>query len=294
MSSSYPCLSVVIPFHGRFEQVNEAARSASGFGDPRIEVLLVDDASSPRAQLSDFDVSELSNIRLLRTEKNLGGGGARNLAIDAARGAWIAFLDSDDVWPPDGWQIRLKLCEELGDETVAIYGQASVVGISEARTLPIRGPDKGGLIAKYLFVQHGLIQTSTLMVPASVAKTVRFDDGLRKHQDLDFCLRLEEAGVGFKFLEQPFAEWRIDFRPDRTTLRVAPEESLLWIRRWKHRVPFRCRMGFVAHQIVPQWLRSGRLLIPIGALVLSSIVFAVSPLDVARIMKWGVKSRCRP
>lgn len=292
MDEGTPLVSVIIPFRGRFALVAEALRSLRIDDHPDMEVVLVDDASEPPATLDRFGVVPNERVRLIRTEKNLGGGGARNLGIDASRGRWIAFLDSDDVWIPEEISTRLRLCVE--DRHSVVYGRVRAVGLGKERLLPDRAPRSGETLQDYLFLHHGLIQTSTIMLRAEVAKQVRFDDFLRKHQDLDFCLRLESRGHEFHYCDRVLAEWRIDPREDRTTLGVNPEASLSWVRSRKQELTLRCRLAFLVHQVVPQWLRSGRLLVPLATLLAAMACFSVTPPVAARVLKWGVASRCRP
>ncbi len=293
MAEIDPLISVVIPFRGRFDLVAEALHSIRKHPSKRMEILLVDDGSVPPAELNNLGVDGDEQVCLLRSETNVGGGAARNIGIDAAKGKWIAFLDSDDVWISEEMQIRFQLSESADVGCVAIFGRVKVVGQGKPRILPDRGPKPGESMSDYLFLHHGLIQTSTVMVRADIAKKIRFDDKLRKHQDLDFCLRLEDAGHGIQFCEHVLAEWRIDMRPDRTTLKSDPAVSLAWIRSRKGTLSLRSRLAFQVHQVVPQWLRAGKLLAPTVTLLAAAVCSSVSPINAARIFKWGILSRCR-
>ncbi|MCL2689692.1 MAG: glycosyltransferase [Chitinispirillia bacterium] len=60
-------------------------------------------------------------VKLIRSPKNRGSSGARNLAMENAVGQYYAFLDSDDIWDADYLERMRKHIEENRDETVAIY-----------------------------------------------------------------------------------------------------------------------------------------------------------------------------
>lgn len=102
-------VSVIMPAHNARETVAYAVRSALGQTWPDIEVIVVDDASTD-------DTWEVLNsvrdprIRLLRNDHNLGEGLARNAAVAAARGEWVAMLDADDAWEAQ----RLERLLDLG------------------------------------------------------------------------------------------------------------------------------------------------------------------------------------
>jgi len=98
-ASDAPRVSVVIPVYNREAYVGEAIESilAQTFAD--FELLVIDDGSADRSR----DVARRyqdRRMRLLCHEQNQGLPRTRNAGMDAARGAYVAFLDSDDVALP--------------------------------------------------------------------------------------------------------------------------------------------------------------------------------------------------
>lgn len=90
--------SVIIPVYNRAEIVGEAIRSVLDQSVEDFEVIVVDDGSTDgTAEVVREQYG--SEVRLLRQE-NKGPGAARNRGIEAARGDFVTFLDSDDVWFP--------------------------------------------------------------------------------------------------------------------------------------------------------------------------------------------------
>ena len=91
-------VSVIIPVHDRKDVVGRAIRSVQAQTWRDFELIVVDDGSSdgtPERVLDDFSADDLT---LLRLPVCRGVSAARNHGIAAARGDWIAFLDSDDEW----------------------------------------------------------------------------------------------------------------------------------------------------------------------------------------------------
>ncbi|TDR57259.1 glycosyl transferase family 2 [Halomonas ventosae] len=73
------------------------------------EMIIVDDCSPDNAnQLVESYVAKDSRIKLIKLDENAGAAVARNVAIRAAQGRFIAFLDSDDRWLPD--KLEKQLC----------------------------------------------------------------------------------------------------------------------------------------------------------------------------------------
>lgn len=88
-------ISVVIPVHGRLPQLREAV--ATALSEDPLEVIVVDDASPDPVTLDALNLYD-PRIVIARLAVNQGAAAARNHGVQMARGAWVAFLDSDDVW----------------------------------------------------------------------------------------------------------------------------------------------------------------------------------------------------
>ncbi|MBD3243330.1 MAG: glycosyltransferase [Chitinivibrionales bacterium] len=98
MDPSQPLISVVIPTYNRRSYITEAIDSVLAQTYDDYEVVVVDDGSTDgtREALEQYAHA----IRYVYQE-NAGCAAARNTGLEHARGRWIAFLDSDDVWLPD-------------------------------------------------------------------------------------------------------------------------------------------------------------------------------------------------
>ena len=103
-------VSVVIPTFNRAWIIGEALQSvfAQTFRD--FEVLVVDDGST------DDTVSVIESIKdprlhYIRKDQNAGCGAAYNSGIRAARGEYISFLDSDDLWKPEKLEYEVRFLD---------------------------------------------------------------------------------------------------------------------------------------------------------------------------------------
>lgn len=114
-----PLLSVVIPTWNRARLVCDAVRSALQQREGAVEVIVVDDVSTDRtAQLLKAGFG--SSITVLRLEHRRGPGGARNAGARLARGEFVGFLDSDDVWLPGKLEAELRVFAEFPDADVVV------------------------------------------------------------------------------------------------------------------------------------------------------------------------------
>lgn len=244
---SAPLVSVVVPNFNREAELQRAVDSVLAQGYQPLEVIVVDDASSRPIHL-DVPPKASEAVRWIQLTSNSGGATARNAGIDAAKGELVAFLDSDDVWEPDKVtrQVAAYLTDGRPGDAV-YYSQVVLDRGDEQMTLPESPIAEGESVGNYLFPWRGnLLHTSTLLLRRDLAARVRFTDGLRIHQDVDFCLRLQAEGARFRFLAAPLARWHADDRADRMSHRPKFLLSLQWLETVRSIVPWATRRKFAA------------------------------------------------
>ena len=100
-------ISVVIPTNNRAHTLPRALDSVLGQTVPPAEIIVVDDGSTDTT--AALLAEHYPEVHCLPMDNNQGVSAARNAGIRAARGDWIALLDSDDAWKPEklAHQIRL-------------------------------------------------------------------------------------------------------------------------------------------------------------------------------------------
>ncbi|XSG82645.1 MAG: glycosyltransferase family 2 protein [Methyloligella sp. ZOD6] len=105
-------VSAIIPVHNRAHCIRRAVESVRRQTAPVAEIVIVDDASSDdlSAALEPYG----GDIRLVRHEKNQGAAAARNTGIREARGDYLAFLDSDDIWHSTKIAQQMAFMGDLG------------------------------------------------------------------------------------------------------------------------------------------------------------------------------------
>lgn len=138
-------LSVVIPTWNRAQLVCDAVKSALAQRVGEVEVIVVDDASTD-ATVNRLKAEFGTCIRLLRLEHRRGAGGARNAGARLARGEFVAFLDSDDVWLPGKFEAELRV--------FAQFPFADVV-VSDSQNFFEGKPDGSSR-----FAQNGLLEAT--------------------------------------------------------------------------------------------------------------------------------------
>ena len=108
-------VSVIMPAYNCAEYIGDSIRSVQAQTYTDWELIIADDNSKDDTvrivkKFADAD----SRIVLIESQENLGPAGARNKAIEAASGTYMAFLDSDDIWHAEKLERQTAFMEENG------------------------------------------------------------------------------------------------------------------------------------------------------------------------------------
>ena len=107
----YGLVSIIMPNYNFEKHLSLSIQSVLKQTYPHWELLFVDDASTDTS-LDVVRSFQDERIKVFVSEKNSGAACARNKAIEAAEGRWIAFLDSDDCWKPEKLEKQLAFMVE--------------------------------------------------------------------------------------------------------------------------------------------------------------------------------------
>jgi teichuronic acid biosynthesis glycosyltransferase TuaG len=192
-ASPPPSVSVVIPYYNSSDTIGRALDSVAAQTVPVLEVIIVDDCSLP-AQRDALDGLRDEHapipVRVLHQASNQGPAAARNRGWEAARGDWVAFLDSDDSWHPR----RLELqCRALTPRTLMISAHSLVLSGDQE-------PPVGTVPADPVAEQLGLLRhvvrnphtTSSVLIRRDVP--VRFTAGRFYAEDYELWIRVAALG----------------------------------------------------------------------------------------------------
>lgn len=201
-----PFFSVVVPVHNRADTIGPTLESVRTQTWRDFECIVVDDGSDDGKALLER-VHALADPRFRYVHRTNGGGGAaRNTGIAAARGRFIAFLDSDDLFAPHKLAV---MAQTVSDDPFRIwYSQVRVDrGGGRYWVKPARAIGAKEDVGEYLFAANQVIQTSSMVMSRKTARRIGFDPQLRKGQDLDFCIRAEMLGAQFEMVQTPLTIW---------------------------------------------------------------------------------------
>lgn len=200
-----PAVSIIIPTHNRQSMLLEAMDSVSAQTVRDWELIVVDDGSTE--PVGEAAAGHPARPRVLRHDRRLGPAAARNAGIRAARGEFVAFLDSDDLWLPTKLERFLGALE--GDrETGIYYGPMRPISADRAPVPGRTKPCHRGRITEPLF-QSSFVHVPTVVCRRQLLERAGgFDERLPVCEDYDLWLRLS-VDEPFGLIEEPLALRRL-------------------------------------------------------------------------------------
>lgn len=184
-----PEVSVVIPTKNRSQTIRKAVESVLQQTYGNLEVFIVDggtdDTRSVIKQISDSD----DRVKYYFREDG-GVSGARNLGAVKGQGKFVAFLDSDDLWPENYLEIMLNHLRAQKEYSGA-YGRVMVLS-DDGQTTPLVRDHryKTGWLTKDFYHGSPCVLPSATVFKRDVFKKVLFDEQMSRGEDYDFFLRL--------------------------------------------------------------------------------------------------------
>lgn len=182
-----PKVSVIIPTYNRREMVKEAIGSVLDQGVEDLELIVVDDGST------DGTAEEISGyggrVRLFRHERNRGVSAARNRGILHAKGKYIGFLDSDDLWVKGKLKAQVAFLDENPQYPLCYTDEIWIRRGRRVNPMRKHGKYSGWIFEKCLPLCI-VSPSSALMRRSLFSKVGLFDEALPVCEDYDFWLRV--------------------------------------------------------------------------------------------------------
>jgi len=202
-NSSEPSVSVIIPTYNRQHMVGRALGSVLTQTCRNIEVIVVDDGSSDD---TEYEIARIDDVRIryMRHTINRGAPAARNSGFAAARGKYVAFLDSDDEWLPDKLEKQLQLFHGTTETVGVVYAGFSYVYEKTGEIISEVIPTRRGYVYEEMLRSCIIGSPTPLIKRDCFEKTGLFDETLPGCQDWDMWIRLAQR-YEFEFVPEILA-----------------------------------------------------------------------------------------
>ena len=197
-------VSIIMPSWNTDKFIAETIQSVIDQTYTNWELIIVDDCSSDNTNqiVASF---EDERIKYLHNEKNLGAALTRNKALREAKGEWIAFLDSDDLWMPEKLEHQIDFMNENG-YSLSFNEYEKIDEDSKPLKICVSGPDK---VNKRKMYNYDYIGQLTMMYNAKVFGLIQIKD-IKKNNDYAIRLQLyKKPNTCAYLLKENLAKYRV-------------------------------------------------------------------------------------
>lgn len=195
-----PSVTVIIPAYNRAGYIEAAVTSVLRQTYSNVRVIVVDDASIDGTfetvqRLTDLD----PRVQGMRHTQRRGAQVARNTGIEASRGEWIAFLDSDDTYLPDSIELRMRAA--IACDAEVVHSACDAIG-PDGRLMRYPVPPLQGDVLRSLLAAPGPVFPSLLVRRHVLDEIGLLDPMIKSFQEWDTSIRLAELAK-FAFVAEP-------------------------------------------------------------------------------------------
>lgn len=203
-NAGYPMVSVILPTYNRAQLVGRALRSVLDQTYRDFELIVVDDGSSDHTAEVVRSFAD-PRIRYLCHDENRGAAAARNTGIGAARGEYVAFLDSDDEWLPEKLRRQIEVLQEAPPTVGVIYTDMWRISKEgkkywhSSRAMP-----EDGIVYQHVLDDQlvGICMPSVAVRRGCFAKVGNFDEKFPRLIERDLLIRMAKY-FHFCHIEEP-------------------------------------------------------------------------------------------
>lgn len=195
-------VSIIMPSYNTAPFIAESIQSVLAQYYKDWELIIVDDCSNDETdQVVDSFLTD-SRIKYLKNEKNSGAAASRNRALREAKGKWIAFLDSDDLWTPDKLSKQIRFMEN-NDYHFSYTNYSEIDAEGHRKGIMVTGPKKITKTGFYNFCWPGCL---TVMYDTEIVGLIQIAD-IRKNNDYAMWLKVCKKADCY-LLDETLAQYR--------------------------------------------------------------------------------------
>lgn len=195
-------VSIITPSYNTAKYIAETIRSVQNQTYKNWELIIVDDCSNDN---TDEIVAEYLNdkrIRYIKNDTNSGAAVSRNRALREAKGKWIAFLDSDDLWSSEKLEKQIRFMEN-GNYKFSYTCYEEINESSEPLGVTVSGPSKITKHGMYNYCWPGCL---TVMYDSEAIGLIQIAD-IKKNNDYAMWLKVCKKADCY-LLDETLAKYR--------------------------------------------------------------------------------------
>ncbi|MEH7308650.1 teichuronic acid biosynthesis protein TuaG [Neobacillus drentensis] len=205
MNPEQPLISIITPSYNASLFIEDTIASVKKQTFQNWEMIIVDDCSSDNTpDILERIEKEDDRIHVIYLQQNGGAAVARNIALQHAKGRYVAFLDSDDSWKPEKLQKQLSFMQ-TNNYAFTFTGYELVTNEGVLLNKQIFAPEE---ISYNDMLKNTIIGCLTVMLDRKVVGDIQMPN-IRTRQDLATWLAILKKGINAYGLNENLAEYRI-------------------------------------------------------------------------------------
>lgn len=178
-------VSIIMPSYNTGIFIAKTIQSVLAQSYKEWELIIVDDCSSDNTDEIVQPFLKDARIKYYKNEKNSGAAVSRNKALREAKGKWIAFLDSDDLWMPRKLEKQISFMEKNGYH-FSYTNYAEIDTEDKRKGITVTGPKK---ITKTGFFNYCWPGCLTVMYDSEAVGLIQIAD-IKKNNDYAMWLKV--------------------------------------------------------------------------------------------------------
>ena len=195
-------VSIITPSYNTAKYIGKTIESVQAQTYKNWEMIIVDDCSSDNTDEVVASYMSDKRIKYIKNEKNSGAAVSRNRALREARGRWIAFLDSDDLWSSEKLEKQISFMEKNGYYfSYTNYEEIDITG--EKTGVNVTGPKKITKMGMFNYCWPGCL---TVMYDYNVVGLIQIED-IKKNNDYAMWLKVCKKAECY-LLDECLAQYR--------------------------------------------------------------------------------------
>jgi teichuronic acid biosynthesis glycosyltransferase TuaG len=199
-------ISVVIPAYNSERTIDKTISSVLNQSYDKFEIIIIDDGSQDNTvEVVNTIANKDKRIRLFRNEKNLGVSATRNRGISLAKGDWIAFLDSDDMWSTDKLEKQIKFINNNEHVNLLFTGSSFIDENNNPYSYVLKIPEE----VKYKdLLKQNIISCSSVLVKKQCISGLKMErDDI--HEDFAMWLQILKKEQYAYGINEPLLIYRL-------------------------------------------------------------------------------------
>ena len=204
--SAAPLISVVMPAYNCEGTLGASVESVLGQWAENWELLILDDGSKDGTwPLMQRQAERDGRIRVFQNQRNMGVGRTRNRGVGLAKGDWIAFLDSDDLWTPDKLEKQLVLLTAHPETGLFYTGSGFIRADGTPMDFVLHVPET---ITRAQLLKQNLISCSSVLARKTLLEKYPMPAGAALHEDFAVWLRILAEETVARGVDEPLLIYR--------------------------------------------------------------------------------------